>query len=445
MQSFDPYECVLRNFSKHKFKTYIEHSILDLSTYPPEHVSEAGMVHTNRWEAHDLAEMSMPTQLGLMFGVTSYNRWVFQLDHTDDGLIDPDMLWDYAAKRITDLATSLAAQREYVEMLATELYDRVGTSVMACPMHHNPVYGKAIYYYLTNALLDPFCRQDAYEALQSKVSEQIESIFHRAAGQYGIDISKASFGFGFGSPIIFRHQRPEFTAELIRKIDARPDSIGFRYTDGRVRIVCANKRLLTAYDRDHPRFALLDEVVDPQRFYAKEEIQELEELINRPGVRELELQLFLEAHPKFLLYGDYDEVSPQVILVDEDNKELRPDFFLRPSGRNLWEIMDIKLPAVDLLAGPKNRKCLSSSVHRGVSQLMQYARFFENPRNRDRVFRETGIDCFKPRLTLVIGKKSNVDEALWNQIIEQERPFVHIMGFDEMLDRARKYALHIPA
>jgi hypothetical protein len=212
-----------------------------------------------------------------------------------------------------------------------------------------------------------------------------------------------------------------------------------------VRIVCANKRLLTAYDRDHPRFALLDEVVDPQRFYAKEEIQELEELINRPGVRELELQLFLEAHPKFLLYGDYDEVSPQVILVDEDNKELRPDFFLRPSGRNLWEIMDIKLPAVDLLAGPKNRKCLSSSVHRGVSQLMQYARFFENPRNRDRVFRETGIDCFKPRLTLVIGKKSNVDEALWNQIIEQERPFVHIMGFDEMLDRARKYALHIPA
>jgi hypothetical protein len=42
------------------------------------------------------------------------------------------------------------------------------------------------------------------------------------------------------------------------------------------------------------------------------------------------------------------------------------------------------------------------------------------------------------RLTLVIGKKKNVDEKCWNQIIEQERPYANIIGFDELLDKAKK-------
>ena len=43
-------------------------------------------------------------------------------------------------------------------------------------------------------------------------------------------------------------------------------------------------------------------------------------------------------------------------------------------------------------------------------------------------------------LTLVIGRRSNVDEDRWRQMIENERPMVDIVGFDELLDRARTLA-----
>jgi hypothetical protein len=135
---------------------------------------------------------------------------------------------------------------------------------------------------------------------------------------------------------------------------------------------------------------------------------------------------------------DYDEIRPQISLIDESNEKLIPDFFLKPVGKELWDILDIKLPSANLVAGSRKRRSLSSAVHRGNAQLMNYAKFFDDPKNREKVFKVTGIDCFKPRLTLVIGKKKNVDEKSWNQIIAQERPFVNIVGYDELLEKARR-------
>jgi hypothetical protein len=167
-------------------------------------------------------------------------------------------------------------------------------------------------------------------------------------------------------------------------------------------------------------------------------------LLNKPAVRENQIQKFRTDNPKFLFSLDYDEIRPQVSLIDESGDILRPDFFLKPVGKRLWDILDIKLPNVSLVAGSPSRKSLSHYVYRGKAQLVNYAKFFEDPRNREKLFKLTGIDCFNPRLTLVIGKKKNVDEEQWNQIIAQERPWVNIIGYDELLEKAKKNRIRFP-
>lgn len=402
-----------------------------------------GEIMKNRWPDKNIAEMDMPTGMGVMFGITSFNRWLFKLDHTEDGLIDPNLIWEYAEKRTLELIKELAKDDQYINSLEKTLNDRIGHPVWTDDIFHQPNYGMFTFYYLTNAALNPFAEEVRYTALNEKVSNYIQDIFSKAALRLGCDLSKANFGFGMGSPSIFLHQNKNLAEDVIENIERRPDVISLQLFDGRIHVRCVNKRLITPYDNEHRRIVLLDEILEHRAYFTQDEIEEFELLLNKSGLLENELQSFFEAHPKFIFHSDYNEIQPQITLEDEDGKLLRPDFFMRPIGRRLWEILDLKLPYVPLLANSRDREGLSFHVHRGVNQLMNYSRFFDNPRNREKVFKETGIDCFKPALTLVIGNKSNVDEALWNRVIDQERPFVKIMGYDEMLERAKRYSLRL--
>ena len=75
--SFDPYESLLRNFSKHKFKLFIEKSILSPESHADYQITHAANVFKDKWETDDLAHMDMPTRMGFLFGITSYNRWIW--------------------------------------------------------------------------------------------------------------------------------------------------------------------------------------------------------------------------------------------------------------------------------------------------------------------------------------------------------------------------------
>jgi hypothetical protein len=441
----DPYEYLLRNFSKHKFKLYIENSIFNLRSYPQSDLPEFGELHKDQWKDSDFAFMDMPTRMGLMFGVTSYNRWLFYLHHIEDGLIRPEMIWKKTGQEIMKLARRLANDEVYLRGLRETLYDRIGHFVRSDHMFHDPVYGDAQFYYLTNGDMDPFSEEREFAELENSISPQIRTTFLNSARKFGVDLEKADFGIGVGSPKTFLGEMRDKNIRVIKRIEARPDSLYLQFFEGQIEVMPANKRQFYVYDKKKPKPILLDQIIDSSSYFTEEEIEEFESLLNRSNTTESKLQNFLQDHPKFLLHTDYDELRPQISLIDESGCELKPDFFLRPLGKRLWEILDIKLPRTTMVAGSRNRKSLSHYVHRGSAQLMNYAKFFDDPRNRERVFRATGIDCFKPRLTLVIGKKKNVDEETWNQIIEQERPFVDIVGFDELLERAKKTLLRFPA
>jgi hypothetical protein len=437
--SFDPYEHLLRNFSKHKFKVFVEELILNLSTYPHGQLPEYGSVRKDHWDSSDYAYMDMPTGMSILFGITSYNRWYFLLDHIEDGMTREDAVFESAKRRLFETSKRFASDSTMLSDLKNTLEDRIGGPVDTTgPLYHRPLYGSAILHYLTNVNLNPYENQEFTDEFLGNLSNDIYTVFLENGKAIGTDLSKVHFGCGLGSPRIFLTESRDKSVEVISKVEARPDSIHLQFLEGRVRIFSSNKRMFHVYDEQSPKLILMDQTVDPKLCSLQEEIEELEDLLNDPKVREVkQLQKFFERHPWFLMSTDYDQLRPQISLEDESGKELRPDFFLKPIDKVLWEILDLKLPTVPLIAGSDNREDLSYQLHRGISQLMNYSKFFDNPRNREKVFRATGIDCFKPRLTLVIGKKGNIDEALWNRIIDQERPFVQILGYDELLSRSK--------
>src|SRR5688572_26264899 len=96
---FDPYESLLRNFSKHKFKLFVEESILSPESYRHSQNSDAAEVFKEHWLTEDIAHMDMPTHRDVPFGIYAYNRWIFQLDHFEDGIIKPESVCEHAQLR----------------------------------------------------------------------------------------------------------------------------------------------------------------------------------------------------------------------------------------------------------------------------------------------------------------------------------------------------------
>lgn len=435
MSEIDPEEYLLRNFSKHKFKTYIEKTILTLESYGDEFVPENGGLFKADWPEHDLAYMDMPAQMGIRSGVTAYNRWIFHVDHLEDGLIRPEKILERARLRIARLCRSLAGNDDYLKELREKLYDSIGHRLSDGAAYHEPVYGTAIIYYLTNADIDPYNDERSYKKFQDAVNSDVRSVFLEKARNHGLELEKAQFGAGVGSPKIFLQESRDKALTFIREIENRPDSVNLQIEDGRVRVTCSNQRLVSVYDERNPKVILLDETINPNSYFSA---GELEELLNRPTLSIAALSRFLAAQPHFLSDIDYDELKPQVTLGDEAGQVLRPDLFLRLTGDMPWDLLDIKrLPTV-LVSGRLNRERLAQSVYDGVRQLLSTAGVFDHPRKRASICQNTGIDDLKPRLSLALGKKSNVDKERWQRLIEQERPFVNILGFDSILDRAKK-------
>jgi len=180
-------------------------------------------------------------------------------------------------------------------------------------------------------------------------------------------------------------------------------------------------------------------VANLTRCYLRQEIQEFEDLVNSPTCKELDIQRFLEQHPKFLLGQEYEKAYPQVILSGE-GQPLIPDFILEPLDRGLCDVLDLKLPTERLIVGPDNRQRLSSAVSRGVAQLRSYRDYFEDREHRDIIRKRYGIVAYRPRLSLVIGRSPHVD-PLARRRVEDDYRDVEIVTYDALLKRAKRFLL----
>jgi hypothetical protein len=172
-------------------------------------------------------------------------------------------------------------------------------------------------------------------------------------------------------------------------------------------------------------------------FFGLDQIGELEELVNNRETTEPDLQRFFEKNPDFLRFHEHSQVYPQIQLKADEGDALIPDFFLLGLKGNL-DICDIKLPSVKLTAGRRSRRRFSAAVFDGVAQLRTYGSYFDDPQNRTRFFQELGLECYRPRLFLVIGRSRDFNSSFERRNCELDFSDVEVITYDDLLRVARE-------
>lgn len=172
------------------------------------------------------------------------------------------------------------------------------------------------------------------------------------------------------------------------------------------------------------------------------EINEFETLINSPKTREVEIQAFLEAHPAFLTLGASKggEVYSQVILQSKDMPSLMPDFLINPGTNEPFGIVELKRPSVKLSVGHQGRARLSSQIFEAIAQLRNYSEYFESPDNRESFKRKYGIDIYKPRLVVIVGRDYGGLTRNETIKLKSQFPDVEVMTYGDLLQRLKNVA-----
>jgi hypothetical protein len=171
------------------------------------------------------------------------------------------------------------------------------------------------------------------------------------------------------------------------------------------------------------------------------EILELEDLINSKVTREADLQQFFERHPAFLRLWDFRDVYPQVVLTREEDGELIPDFVLIDPELQQATIVDLKLPLKRIAVGTKNRRHFSQAVEEAKAQLRLYQSWFDDRHNRLTLKDRFGLEIYRPRLAVVIGRSSSFSDEVERQRLIASTPDIQVVTYDDIAERAKRRLL----
>lgn len=254
--------------------------------------------------------------------------------------------------------------------------------------------------------------------------------------------------FGLGTAETFAVNCPDDTARYLFELLSSPSGYQFFAREGRIAITpytehglfiaCGSASLpATRRSMVTASSTLPGNAIDVQL------IDELEQLINDPKVKEADIQKLFEERPALLrlINPAYTEFRPQLALSDSGGNRLVPDFLARIEGSDIWDLIELKLPRHSPLVGAGQETRASASAVRGISQLIQYRDYFSIQENRTRVLRKYGIAPFEPNLILVTGRTSpGIGE--WRPNL-MGLTGATIVGYDFILDQARRRAMFV--
>ena len=179
-------------------------------------------------------------------------------------------------------------------------------------------------------------------------------------------------------------------------------------------------------------------ILPNQSIFLPDEISEFEDILNSNKSEESDFHAFFNRCPKFLyVLGDYedllDEVTlrPQILLQDQHQTDLRPDFLLKRFGIELWDIVELKLPHKTVAVGSRNRRRFSSSVHEAIAQVIKYREFFYDNSNLRWFHERYNVQISMPKLYVIIGRDSSY-RSVTEKAKLQSREGIHIFTFDDL-------------
>ena len=169
-------------------------------------------------------------------------------------------------------------------------------------------------------------------------------------------------------------------------------------------------------------------------------IVELEELIEDPASAESQFQIFFGTRSAAFESLGFETVAAQPRLRAADGRLLIPDFLLRLSDGAL-ALLDLKRPQPKLLRGSDHRVQFQAHVQSGITQLNDYANYFDDSASRARLSSDLGIEVFpRPDLHLVIGRTTSTEQrAVVRQLELNQSRRLTIHTFDEILSEMRAF------
>jgi Shedu protein SduA, C-terminal len=175
-----------------------------------------------------------------------------------------------------------------------------------------------------------------------------------------------------------------------------------------------------------------------RRFWLPEATR-LEELINNPSVREYDLQEFFEENPHLLAGTSYDRVVPHPVLARDEKGPLIPDFMLEPAD-DFADVLDLKLPGVQLVTGRSDRLHQTAHVTEAIAQVREYRAYFDDPAHRQAVRDRYGIQAYRPTVAVVIGRDPGPgrDRLELRRIWDDLPAHARIMTYDQLLRQVRR-------
>jgi Shedu protein SduA, C-terminal len=171
------------------------------------------------------------------------------------------------------------------------------------------------------------------------------------------------------------------------------------------------------------------------------EAARLEELINEPSTSEHDLQAFFEENPHLLTGTSYDRVVPHPILARDEKGPLIPDFMLEPQD-GFADVLDLKLPGVQLVTGRRDRLHQTAHVTEAIAQVREYRAYFDNPAHRQAVRDRYGIQAYRPAVAVVIGRDPGPgrDRFELRRVWDDLPAHVEIRTYDQLLRQVRRLA-----
>ena len=189
-----------------------------------------------------------------------------------------------------------------------------------------------------------------------------------------------------------------------------------------------------------PQRALLTHI-DSYGFFTSESIDELESLINDASAREQTFQEFFERHPNFLRQWDYREVHPHVYLQREEMGPLIPDFILTNPEAQRAAIVELKRAGAmtgRVVRHQDNRVRFADAVMEARAQLLQYRDWFDVPHHRDLIKEAMGLELYRPRMMVIIGRASDFRPGIERARLEDHNRDIEVVTYDDILRYAKQ-------
>lgn len=165
------------------------------------------------------------------------------------------------------------------------------------------------------------------------------------------------------------------------------------------------------------------------------------ELYNSDEVTETDITRFLaEPENQFILkmafFGSTIHAERECKWIDNEYRPpIRPDFFVTGSD-GFADILEFKLPDMKtetVIVGKTNRETFSAELHSYIAQTRVYREYFEDPRNRQFVKDNHGIQVHYPKRFLVVGRRWMFAPIEWRAVINEYKD-ITIRTYDDIVD-----------